>query len=106
AASPTATFCSGQVGTSDCVAIPVVSDECINFTGGLTILNKEISWAVIPDGFVCTLFAQFGCSTARSSNSQDEISLVGGTHDILNVPGIAGPTNFNDMPSSVSCSPV
>ena len=56
-ASPDATVCTGAASADHgCVNIPISSDTCINFTGGLTFLNKEVSSAVIPDGFVCTFF--------------------------------------------------
>ncbi|KAJ7436412.1 hypothetical protein FB451DRAFT_1417460 [Mycena latifolia] len=44
-----------SVGTG-CVTLPVVSDSCLNLTGGLSFLNKEISTAQIPGGFICTFF--------------------------------------------------
>ncbi|KAJ7491387.1 hypothetical protein B0H11DRAFT_2228912 [Mycena galericulata] len=42
--------------TTGCVTVPVVSDTCVDLTGGLSFLNEEISAAIIPDGFVCTFF--------------------------------------------------
>ncbi|KAF8955845.1 hypothetical protein BDZ97DRAFT_2063368 [Flammula alnicola] len=50
-ASPNVLVCSGAVNPpSGCVTIPVTSDNCINLTGGLSFLNKEISSAQIQDG--------------------------------------------------------
>ena len=53
-ASVTIQVCS-SVGTG-CVTIPVVSDDCVNLTGGLSFLNKEITTAAVPGGFICTFF--------------------------------------------------
>jgi hypothetical protein len=33
-----------------------LSDTCINLTGGLSFLNKEISTTTVPDGFIRTFF--------------------------------------------------
>ena len=50
------TVCTSANFEGTCIALSVVSDECTDLTGGLSILNKEISAAVIPDGFICTFF--------------------------------------------------
>ena len=50
------TVCTAVNFGGTCVTLSVVSDECTDLTGGLSILNKEISAAVIPDGFICTFF--------------------------------------------------
>lgn len=51
------TVCTGSlIPPQGCIDIPVVSDACINFTGGLTFFNKEVSSAKVPGGFVCTFF--------------------------------------------------
>ena len=39
-----------------CITIPISSDSCIDLTGGFSILNGQISSAVVPGGFVCTFF--------------------------------------------------
>ncbi|KAK7435113.1 hypothetical protein VKT23_019806 [Stygiomarasmius scandens] len=107
AASPTITLCTAVNFGGTCIQLPVVSDSCTNFTGGLTVLNKELSSAVIPGGFICTLFTDFGCSTASSQDSRDEAALVGGSYpNFSQLNGIAGIQNFNDVPSSFSCSPL
>ena len=49
-------MCTSVDFEGTCVSIPVVSDECNNFTGGLSILNKETSSAQVPGGFICTFF--------------------------------------------------
>ncbi|KAJ6622976.1 hypothetical protein B0H10DRAFT_1944280 [Mycena sp. CBHHK59/15] len=90
---------------SGCVIIPVVSDTCINFTGGLSFLNKEVSNVQVPGGFVCTFFEDFGCLNG-GVNGHDVAVLTGGTWDMFRVQGISGTQNFNDLTSSISCSPV
>ncbi|KAJ7149415.1 hypothetical protein C8R43DRAFT_502762 [Mycena crocata] len=105
-ASATITVCSGAINPpSGCVTIPVVSDVCISLTGGLSFLNKEITNARVPGGFVCTFFQDFGCSNG-GVNGHDVALLTGGTWDMRRVQGIAGTQNFNDATSSISCSPV
>ncbi|KAJ7186136.1 hypothetical protein C8R46DRAFT_1208214 [Mycena filopes] len=104
-ASPTVTVCSGITGPSGCVDLPVVSDACINLTGGLSFLNKEISLVTVLPGFVCTFFEDFGCLNG-GVNAHDVAVLTGGTWNMFNVHGIAGTQNFNDLTSSISCSPV
>ncbi|THU83833.1 hypothetical protein K435DRAFT_843894 [Dendrothele bispora CBS 962.96] len=106
-ASPTVTLCTAAQFSGVCVNVAVVSDQCVNLTGGLTTLNEEVSSAVIPDGFICTMFNQFGCTTSSSADSRDEIGLVGGRYpNFKTITGIAGTQNFNDMTSSFSCSPL
>ncbi|KAJ7576023.1 hypothetical protein C8J56DRAFT_1171853 [Mycena floridula] len=105
-APPTITICSGAINPpSGCVTTPVVSDSCINLTGGLSFLNKEISNASVPPGFVCTFFEDFGCLNG-GVNHHDVAVLTGGTWDLFHVQGIAGTQSFNDLTSSISCSPV
>ncbi|THU77762.1 hypothetical protein K435DRAFT_738219 [Dendrothele bispora CBS 962.96] len=106
-ASPTMTLCTAVQFGGICLNLPVVSDSCTSFTGGLTTLNEEVSSAVIPAGFICTLFNQFGCTTSSAADSRDEVGLVGGSYpNFGSVVGIAGVQNFNDMASSISCSPL
>ncbi|KAJ7018461.1 hypothetical protein C8F04DRAFT_1198994 [Mycena alexandri] len=84
-ASPTITACSGTINPPDgCVIISVVSASCINLTGNLTSLNKEISWAQVPDGFVCTFFQVRDCSNG-GVNAHDVAVLEGGTWDMSDV---------------------
>ncbi|PPQ97339.1 hypothetical protein CVT26_006573 [Gymnopilus dilepis] len=71
---------------------------------GLAFLNKEVSSAVIPDGFVCTFFEQFGCESALRGG--DTTVLTGGTWTFTSVPGLATNVNFNDLASSFQCSPL
>ncbi|KIM36010.1 hypothetical protein M413DRAFT_428109 [Hebeloma cylindrosporum] len=101
-ASVTIQICTGNVGAAGCVTIPVVSDTCINFTGGLTFLNKEVSGAVIPGGFICTFAADFGCDVPQGGG----VTLTSGSWSMFSVPGTAGLIDFNDQASSFTCSPV
>ncbi|KAJ7255820.1 hypothetical protein B0H12DRAFT_1112963 [Mycena haematopus] len=93
---------------SGCVTIPVVSDDCVNLTGGFSFLNKEISTAVVPDGFICSFFQDFGCTASGTGNAgtDSEVDLQGGTWDFFEVPGLSGTEDFNDLTSSFTCSPI
>ncbi|KAF9001086.1 hypothetical protein BDQ17DRAFT_1426652 [Cyathus striatus] len=103
-ASPSIILCSGTINPqSGCVTIPVVSDTCTSFTGGLTFLDETVSSAQIPAGFVCTFFSAFGC---ESSSPNDRVVLTGGTWSFFHVPGNTGDEDFNDEASSFSCSPI
>ncbi|KAJ7467889.1 hypothetical protein B0H11DRAFT_2191364 [Mycena galericulata] len=99
--------CSAPVPTG-CVTVPVVSDDCMDLTGGLSFLDEEITGVVVPDGFVCTFFQDFGCISSGKVNAgtDSEVVLQGGTWDMVSVPGLSGTTDFNDLTSSFSCSPV
>ncbi|KAJ7342553.1 hypothetical protein DFH08DRAFT_240904 [Mycena albidolilacea] len=103
----TVTVCTGGVGVG-CAAIPIVSETCVNLTGGLSFLNKQISTAIIPAGFVCQFFQRFNCNASPVKGSTDsEIVLTAGTWNFFNVPGLSGrSTNFNDLTSSFTCSPI
>ncbi|KAF7360619.1 hypothetical protein MVEN_00793600 [Mycena venus] len=108
-ASVTVEVCSGSVNPANgCANIPVVSDDCIDLTGGLSFLNKEISNAVVPGGFICTFFQDFGCIASGTGNAgaDSEVVLSEGTWDFFSVPGLSGTENFNDLTSSFSCSPL
>ncbi|KAJ7804300.1 hypothetical protein B0H14DRAFT_2884931 [Mycena olivaceomarginata] len=91
-----------------CAAVPTVSDICVNLTGGLSFLNKEISTATVPGGFVCTFFQDFGCTASGVVNAgtDSQVFLTAGTWHMSNVPGLSGRTNFNDLTSSFTCSPI
>ncbi|KAJ6540511.1 hypothetical protein B0H19DRAFT_1313190 [Mycena capillaripes] len=106
-ASPTITVCSGGPGVG-CVTVPVISASCINLTGGLSFLDKEITTAVVPGGFICTFFQDFGCIATGTGNaaSDSEVVLQEGTWNFFSVPGLSGTTNFNDLTSSFTCSPL
>ncbi|KAJ7478476.1 hypothetical protein FB451DRAFT_1242100 [Mycena latifolia] len=96
-----------SVGTG-CVTLPVVSDSCINFTGGLSFLSKELTTAQVPGGFICTFFQDFGCTATGVVNAgtDSEVVLQQGSWDLTSVPGLSGTTNFQDLTSSISCSPI
>ncbi|KAJ7847807.1 hypothetical protein B0H14DRAFT_2768885 [Mycena olivaceomarginata] len=103
----TVTVCSGGPGVG-CAPVPTVSDTCVNLTGGLSFLNKEISTATVPGGFVCTFFQDFGCTASGTGNAgtDSQVFLTQGTWNFFSVPGLSGITNFNDLTSSFSCSPL
>ncbi|KAJ3727428.1 hypothetical protein C8R42DRAFT_707212 [Lentinula raphanica] len=104
-APATITVCAGTINPPNgCVTIPVVSDECTDFTGGLSFLNKEVSNVQVPDGFVCSFYEDFGCLS--SPQAQTVVVLTGGTWNMTHVPGIVKTQDFNDLASSFSCSPV
>ncbi|KAF8953059.1 hypothetical protein BDZ97DRAFT_2065872 [Flammula alnicola] len=96
----TVNVCENLDNPTNCVAIPIVSDQCIDFSGGLSFLDNGVSSATVPDGFVCTFFDQPNCADG------DAVVLTPGSWNFFNVPGPSGSVNFNDMASSVSCSPV
>ncbi|KAJ7342560.1 hypothetical protein DFH08DRAFT_703980, partial [Mycena albidolilacea] len=91
-----------------CAPVPTVSDTCVNLTGGLSFLNKEISTATLPSGFVCTFFQDFGCTASGTGNAgtDSQVVLTQGTWNFFSVSGLSGITNFNDLTSSFSCSPL
>ncbi|KAJ3926137.1 MAG: hypothetical protein NXY57DRAFT_1043523 [Lentinula lateritia] len=109
-APATITACSGTINPPNgCVDIPVVSDDCTDFTGGLSFLNKEISNVEVPAGFTWNANdrhdnREFGC--LGSQNAHNVVVLTGGTWNMESVPGIASTQDFNDMASSFTCSPV
>ncbi|KAJ6470436.1 hypothetical protein C8R45DRAFT_875215, partial [Mycena sanguinolenta] len=105
-ASATIEVCTGSLNpASGCVTVPVVSDSCVNLTGGLSFLNKEISSALIPNGFICTDFACISSGTGNSATNS-EVVLQGGSWNFFSVPGLSGTENFNDLTSSFTCSPL
>ncbi|KAK7435118.1 hypothetical protein VKT23_019811 [Stygiomarasmius scandens] len=107
AAAPNITLCSAPEFNGICLFPSVVSDACVDLTGGMAVLNKELSSARIPAGFVCTFFTQSGCTTITTADSRDELGLAGGSYPAFSMAiGIAGPQNFEDIPSSYSCSPL
>ncbi|KAJ7804298.1 hypothetical protein B0H14DRAFT_2383842 [Mycena olivaceomarginata] len=103
----TVTVCSDGVGVG-CLLVPIVSDTCVNLTGGLSFLNKKISTATVANGFVCTFFQDFGCTASGVVNAgtDSQVFLTTGTWNRGHVPGLSGTTNFNDLTSSFSCSPI
>ncbi|KAJ7491393.1 hypothetical protein B0H11DRAFT_2228918 [Mycena galericulata] len=76
-------------------------------TGGLNSLHWEITGAVIPDGFVCTFFEDFGCIAKGTGNAgTDSEILQGATYNFFDVDGMSGSEDFNYLTSSFRCSPV
>ena len=55
-AAVTIKLCTAVNLGGTCATLTAVPDQCVSLTGGLSILNKEISSAVIPGGFICTFF--------------------------------------------------
>ncbi|PPR06450.1 hypothetical protein CVT26_006464 [Gymnopilus dilepis] len=80
-----------------------MSDRCICLTAGLTILNNEVSSAIIPEGIQCTFFQSMACFTNRSAEA-DEVGVSGSVSNFTSLTGTAG-QNFNDLTSSFVCSP-
>ncbi|KAF7344331.1 hypothetical protein MSAN_01914000 [Mycena sanguinolenta] len=108
-ASASVEVCTGAGNPPNgCVTIAVVSDNCVNLTGRLSFLNKDITIAVVPAGFICTFFEDFRCISSGTGNSgtDSEVVLQGGTWDLSKAPGLSGTENFNDLTSSLSCSPL
>ncbi|KAJ7935788.1 hypothetical protein B0H13DRAFT_1590136, partial [Mycena leptocephala] len=88
-----------------CADIPLINDTCVSLTGGLSFFNKEISWAQIPAGFACKFFEAFGCLS--SGTDHDDVAvLTRGIWNMMLVEGVSGTPSFNDLTSSISCSPI
>ncbi|KAF8133512.1 hypothetical protein K438DRAFT_1998140 [Mycena galopus ATCC 62051] len=105
-ASASIEVCSGSLDPPEgCASLPIVSDSCINFVGGLTFFNKEVSSAEVPGGFVCSFFENFGC-LSEGGETLDVVLLTGGSWNLQTAQGISGTQNFEDLTSSLSCSPV
>ncbi|KAJ7887391.1 hypothetical protein B0H13DRAFT_1590122, partial [Mycena leptocephala] len=101
--SPTITVCTDSHNLqSGCVDLSAVADTCTDFTGYFSFLDKAVSSAQVPPGLVCT---DLDCRNG-GVNDHDVAVLTGGTWDMSRVQGIAGTQNFNDLTSSISCSPV
>ncbi|KAJ7935804.1 hypothetical protein B0H13DRAFT_2304298 [Mycena leptocephala] len=73
------------------------SVQLLDLTGGLDRYNDQLSWAQVPPA----TSADFDCS-----NTNDFVALQSGNWDLFNVQAIFGSPNFNDLTSSISCSPV
>ncbi|PPQ90790.1 hypothetical protein CVT25_012619 [Psilocybe cyanescens] len=97
-ASPVVSVCTAQV----CLGIPLVSDTCVSFTGGFSVLASQVISAVTPGGFVCAFTPNFNCDLSQG----DFIALSSGTWDFSNVPGPNGNVNFDGRAESFLCSPV
>ncbi|KAJ7588787.1 hypothetical protein C8J56DRAFT_1164497 [Mycena floridula] len=103
---PTITICSGSISPAQgCFTFPLIGGSCVNLTGGLAFLNKQLSAARFPSGFVCTFFEDSFCLNGGVIH-HDVAVLTGGTWNFAQVQGIAGTQNFNDLTSSYSCFPL
>jgi hypothetical protein len=40
----------------DCIILPIVDDTCLNLDGGLDRYNDVLSWAEVPNGYICEFF--------------------------------------------------
>ncbi|KAJ6470445.1 hypothetical protein C8R45DRAFT_937359 [Mycena sanguinolenta] len=105
ATSPSIEVCTSSAA-GRCATIAVVSAACVNLTGRLGWLNKNISTAIIPDGFVCTFFqretsilANFRCASATGTGKASGVVLPGGNWNFCRVPGLDGMENFSDLTS-------
>ncbi|KAJ7935821.1 hypothetical protein B0H13DRAFT_2304316 [Mycena leptocephala] len=96
---PNITVCSGSISPPNgCADIPLINDTCVSLTGGLSFFNKEISWAQIPAGFACKFF--------DGTDHDDVAVLTRGIWNLVLVEGVSGTPSFNDLTSSISCSPI
>ncbi|KAJ6470432.1 hypothetical protein C8R45DRAFT_1015601 [Mycena sanguinolenta] len=105
ATSPSIEVCTNSTAAR-CATIAVVSAACVNLTGRLGWLNKNISAAIIPDGFVCTFFQNLLCASATGTGNASDVVLQGGSWNFSSVPGLDGMENFTDLTSSFTCSPI
>ncbi|KAJ7611207.1 hypothetical protein FB45DRAFT_1065897 [Roridomyces roridus] len=106
--SPDVVVCTDTLDSPQgCTTISVVSDACIDLNDTLSDLDKRISSASIPGGFVCTFFEDHLCfaSGTGNSNTDSEVVLTQGAWNLSDVPGLSGPEDFNDLTSSFACSP-
>ncbi|KAK7435117.1 hypothetical protein VKT23_019810 [Stygiomarasmius scandens] len=100
------TLCTGVDFGGTCIDVPAFG--CVNLVGGLTVLNNEISSAVVPARINCTLFSAFGCLTVNSADSGavGQITLPSGSYPNffeITVDGEPGSVAFNDETSSFVC---
>ncbi|KAJ7602767.1 hypothetical protein FB45DRAFT_965018 [Roridomyces roridus] len=81
--SPDVIVCTDTLNSPQgCMTISVVSDACIDLNDTLSHLDKQISSALIPGGFVCTFFEDHLCfaSGTGNSNTHSEVVFVGRTN--------------------------
>ncbi|KAB8227700.1 uncharacterized protein BDW43DRAFT_293490 [Aspergillus alliaceus] len=101
AASPQIGFCTDVNFGGTCINFPIVSDTCVDFKGGLTLLYHEVSSVIVPAGFICELYHDYGCTSSSIT------LLQGRWKGLFSVPNGSGSTmNFNDLTASFSCSPI
>ncbi|KAF5354482.1 hypothetical protein D9758_012421 [Tetrapyrgos nigripes] len=105
------TVCTAIDFDGNCADIPAEDDliDCLDLVGGFTGLNKEISSAVVPEGFDCNFFSNFACTLSQTSPLHSKLSLSSGSFsDFLNISdtiagGVRGTRDFNDRTSSIKC---
>ncbi|PPR06447.1 hypothetical protein CVT26_006461 [Gymnopilus dilepis] len=102
--SATLTLCSAQNLNGTCVEVSLAAVQCINIYA-LPALFNDLSSLAVPFGFICTLFAGKDC-IRMNSTSRDIVGISGGIWPSLTaVEGVDGPQNFDDLTSSLICSP-
>ncbi|KAJ7611206.1 hypothetical protein FB45DRAFT_320566 [Roridomyces roridus] len=101
--NPTLELCIGTaVLPAQCFPFPVQSASCVDFIGGLTGLNKQVTTADIPEHFECALFKNFACLSNGTIDS-DEVILPAGMWNLSQVMGQAGSPCFANVTSSFNC---
>ncbi|KAF8159246.1 hypothetical protein B0H34DRAFT_796527 [Crassisporium funariophilum] len=102
--SPVITLCTGlPVPAQGCANFAIISDACVDFTGGKSVLNHDLTGVKVPLGFICTLFRDFGCNDSPGN----EVILTGGTYNLeqgVTNGGGGPPVAFDNAASSFSCS--
>ncbi|KAJ7602766.1 hypothetical protein FB45DRAFT_965014 [Roridomyces roridus] len=100
---PTLQLCIGTAVLPDqCFNFPVQSTSCVDFIGGLTGLDKQVTTADVPEYFECALFKNFACLNNGTIDS-DEVILPAGMWNLSQVMGEAGSPCFANVTSSFNC---
>ncbi|KAJ7336363.1 hypothetical protein DFH08DRAFT_878553 [Mycena albidolilacea] len=86
-------MCIDGLADSGCIILPLPDGECVDFTGGLTPWNDAVSNTIVPQGFLCTFYLDFGCG---NDTPGDVVNFFPGTYDMFAV-------DFNDKASSIQC---
>ncbi|KAF5317631.1 hypothetical protein D9758_019035 [Tetrapyrgos nigripes] len=106
------TVCTAIDFGGNCADIPVEDDllDCLSLIGGFTGLNKEISSAVVPEGFDCNFFNNFACTLNQTQLHLSELSLSSGSFpnflsisDTTDTSETSDTRDFNDRTSSINC---
>ncbi|TFK37187.1 hypothetical protein BDQ12DRAFT_685476 [Crucibulum laeve] len=97
------TVCSGTLHpATGCVNFFFNGESCVNFTGGLAFLYKQVSSASVGPNIICTFYKSLGCNPSGSDS--DMAVLSSGEYGFSSVPGLNGTIDFDNMASSYSCS--
>jgi hypothetical protein len=64
-----------------CIGIPVVSNACVDFTGGESIFNHAVAGVQTPNGFICTFF-QFVPPLSNETQTEFFTIVITGTLDV------------------------